>query len=128
MHDLSRDLGKQIELVTDGEETELDKTMIEQLDDPLVHLIRNSIDHGLEEPAGSAWPPASRKWGTIKLSARHAGAEVLITVADDGRGLDRERIRAKAEERGLIAPDATAHRQRTFPDPISSRASRPPSR
>jgi len=105
VHDLSHDLGKEVELVTEGEETELDKTMIEQLNDPLVHLIRNCIDHGIEEPAGrqaAGKPPV----GQIKLSARHAGTEVLITITDDGRGLNRERIRARAIERGLIQADA----------------------
>jgi len=105
VHDLSRDLGKDMELVTSGEETELDKTVIERLADPLVHLIRNSSDHGLEDPAGraAAGKPAR---GRITLTARHAGAEVLISVADDGRGLDRARIQARAEENGLLAPGA----------------------
>jgi two-component system, chemotaxis family, sensor kinase CheA len=104
VHDLSRDLGKQVELVTEGEETELDKTMIEQLNDPLVHLIRNSIDHGLEDPAGRN-AASKPQMGLIKLSARHAGTEVLITIADDGRGLNRERIRERAIERGLMSAD-----------------------
>ncbi|MDR3469522.1 MAG: chemotaxis protein CheA [Xanthobacteraceae bacterium] len=105
VHDLSRDLGKEIELVTTGEDTELDKTVIERLADPLVHLIRNSGDHGLETPDGraAAGKPAS---GRISLTARHAGAEVLITIGDDGRGLDRARIQARAEENGLLAPGA----------------------
>lgn len=105
LHDLARELGKSVELVTGGEETELDKTMIERLADPLVHLIRNAIDHGLEGPEGRSTagkPPG----GTIRLAARHAGAEVLLTVADDGRGLDAERIRAKALEQGLIGAEA----------------------
>ena len=105
VHDLSRDLGKEVELLMVGEETELDKTVIEQLNDPLVHLIRNSIDHGIEMPAdriASGKPPA----GQITLSARHAGTEVHITIIDDGRGLNRERIRARAIERGLVAADA----------------------
>jgi len=105
VHDISRDLGKQIELVTEGEETELDKTMIERLADPLVHVIRNAADHGLEEPAGRA-AAGKPSIGRIILSARHAGAEVQISVKDDGRGLDSKRIRAKAQENGLIAPDA----------------------
>jgi two-component system chemotaxis sensor kinase CheA len=105
VHDLSRDLGKQVELVTEGEETELDKTMIEQLNDPLVHLIRNCIDHGIEDPAERA-AAGKPQMGQIKLSARHAGTEVLIAIADDGRGLNRERIRARAAERGLIPADA----------------------
>ncbi|HYD68927.1 chemotaxis protein CheA [Azospirillum sp.] len=105
VHDLSRDLGKAVELVTGGEETELDKTVVERLADPVVHLIRNAVDHGLETPEGRAAagkPPAGR----VRLTARHAGAEVQIIIADDGRGLDRERIRARAEEQGLLAPGA----------------------
>jgi two-component system, chemotaxis family, sensor kinase CheA len=104
VHDLSRDLGKEIELTTAGEETELDKTMIERLADPLVHVIRNAADHGLENATTrvAAGKPAA---GHISLVARHAGAEVLISVADDGRGLDAKRIRTKAEEQGLITPD-----------------------
>lgn len=103
VYDLSRDLGKQVELATAGEETELDKTMIERLADPLVHLIRNAIDHGLEDPQSrvAAAKPAA---GRVLLTAKHSGAEVLVTISDDGRGLDRERIRAKAEEQGLLAP------------------------
>ena len=105
VHDLSRDLGKEIEMTTAGEETELDKTMIERLADPLVHVIRNAADHGLEdsETRVAAGKPAA---GHISLVARHAGAEVLISMSDDGRGLDAKRIRAKAEESGLIAADA----------------------
>jgi two-component system chemotaxis sensor kinase CheA len=105
LHDLSRDLGKPVELVTSGEETELDKTMIERLADPLVHLIRNAVDHGLEMPEArhAVGKPAG---GVIRLKARHAGAEVLVTVSDDGRGLDAERIRAKALEQGLITAEA----------------------
>ncbi|MCO4053364.1 MAG: chemotaxis protein CheA [Bosea sp.] len=103
IHDLSRDLGKPVEFVTVGEDTELDKTMIERLADPLVHLIRNSIDHGIEQPERRA---ASGKaaTGRIELSARYVGAQVLVTVQDDGAGLDTARIRAKAEETGLLAP------------------------
>ena len=105
IHDLSRDTGKVIELVTEGETTELDKTVIERLADPLVHMIRNAADHGLETPEQrqAAGKPAA---GRITLSARQSGAEVLISIADDGRGIDRARVRAKAEENGLIAADA----------------------
>ena len=114
VHDLSRDLGKDIEFLTIGEDTELDKTVIERLGDPLIHLVRNAIDHGLEDKAGraNAGKPAQ---GQISLSARHAGAEVLISVRDDGRGLDRERIQARAEETGLIAPGATLTDAELFP-------------
>ncbi|MBN2656439.1 MAG: chemotaxis protein CheA [Spirochaetales bacterium] len=104
VRDLSADLGKGIALVTVGGETELDKTVIEKLNDPLVHLIRNSIDHGIESPEEriAAGKPAG---GTITLSARHSGASVIITVADDGAGLDTVRIRRKAIDKGLILPD-----------------------
>ena len=106
VHDLSRDLGKPVEFVTAGEDTELDKTMIERLADPLVHLIRNAIDHGIETPErrGASDKPAT---GRIELLAEHVGAQVLVTVRDDGAGLDGARIRAKAEEQGLVAPGAT---------------------
>ena len=105
VHDLAHDLGKDIELVTVGEETELDKTVIDRLNDPLIHLIRNAVDHGIEGPDGrrAAGKPAQ---GRITLSARHSGAEVLVSVKEDGRGLDRERIYARAEETGLIMPGA----------------------
>jgi two-component system chemotaxis sensor kinase CheA len=105
VHDLAQELGKKIELTTIGEETELDKTMIERLNDPLIHLIRNAIDHGLEGPEAriAAGKPAP---GRITLSARHAGAEVLVSIADDGRGLDRSRIQARAEEQGLLPSGA----------------------
>ena len=106
VHDLSRDLGKPVELVTEGEDTELDKTVIERLADPLTHIIRNSLDHGLELPEGrlAAGKTAA---GRLRLAARHVGAEVQITIGDDGRGLDRARIRQKAEEAGLMAPGAS---------------------
>ena len=105
IRDLASDLGKKIELVTIGEETELDKTVIERLNDPLIHLIRNAIDHGLENPEDRAAAGKSPV-GRITLSARHAGAEVRVSIIDDGRGLDRARIRARAEENGLLTPDA----------------------
>ncbi len=103
VRDLTGELHKEIELVTQGEETELDKTVIERLGDPLVHLLRNSIDHGIESPADrqNAGKPAT---GVIRLSAAHAGGEVVITVADDGAGLNAKAIRKRAEERGLIVP------------------------
>jgi two-component system chemotaxis sensor kinase CheA len=103
VHDLSRETGKTIDLVTDGESTEVDKTVTEQLADPIVHLIRNSCDHGLEtaDERLKAGKPAA---GQVKLAAQHAGGEVLITISDDGRGIDRARVRAKAEANGLIQP------------------------
>ncbi|SFV38358.1 two-component system, chemotaxis family, sensor kinase CheA [Devosia crocina] len=105
VHDLSTELGKQIEFITTGEETELDKTVIERLADPLVHLIRNSVDHGLESAEKRLAAGKDAK-GTVRLSAVYSGAEVAISVIDDGAGLNHERIRAKAEENGLILPDA----------------------
>ncbi|OJG01039.1 chemotaxis protein CheA [Pararhizobium antarcticum] len=105
VHDLSRETGKEIELVTEGETTEVDKTVIDRLADPLVHLVRNSIDHGLEVPQDriAAGKPAK---GKILLSAQQTGGEVIITIKDDGRGINRERVRAKAESSGLIQPGA----------------------
>ncbi|MBN1242397.1 MAG: chemotaxis protein CheA [Spirochaetales bacterium] len=105
VRDLSLELGKDAELATEGADTELDKTVIEKLGDPLVHIIRNSLDHGIERPADriSAGKPRS---GTIRLSAMHSGAYVLIQVADDGGGLDRAAIKSKALERGIISPGA----------------------
>ncbi len=105
VHDLSRDLGKPVDFVTIGEDTEMDKTMIERLADPLVHLIRNAIDHGIENADDRARTSKSAT-GRIELSARYVGAQVLVTVQDDGAGLNTARIRAKAEENGLIAPGA----------------------
>jgi two-component system chemotaxis sensor kinase CheA len=106
VRDLSAELGKEAALVTSGGETELDKTVIERLGDPLVHIIRNSIDHGLESPdrRRSQGKPAE---GTIELAAVHSGAHVLIRITDDGAGLDAEAIRTKAVDRGLLAPDET---------------------
>jgi len=103
VRDLSAELGKEIDLVTSGEETELDKTVIERLGDPLVHLLRNSIDHGIEHPA-ERLAAGKPERGVISLAAAHAGGEVVITVADDGAGLDVAAIRAKAEARGLVTP------------------------
>ncbi|HTX72119.1 MAG TPA: chemotaxis protein CheA [Rectinemataceae bacterium] len=113
VRDLSTELGKEAELLTEGAETELDKTVIERLGDPLVHIIRNSIDHGIETPdrRAKAGKPAK---GTIKLAARHSGAYVLIQVSDDGAGLDREAIRAKAVERGLLVPSQELPDQELF--------------
>ncbi len=105
VHDLSRDLGKPVEFVTSGEDTELDKTMIECLADPLVHLIRNAVDHGIEDSATRA-AAGKTEQGRIELQAVHSGAQVLVTVKDNGGGLNTARIRAKAEEQGLIAPGA----------------------
>ncbi|MBD9388287.1 chemotaxis protein CheA [Agrobacterium sp. AGB01] len=105
IHDLARETGKHIELVTEGESTEVDKGVIERLADPLVHLVRNSCDHGLETPEEriAAGKPAI---GTITLVARQSGGDVTISIRDDGRGINRDRVRAKAESSGIIAANA----------------------
>jgi two-component system chemotaxis sensor kinase CheA len=104
VHDLARDLGKAVDLTIEGADTELDKTVIEQLGDPLLHLIRNSMDHGIEA-AELRSSRGKRATATIHLSARHAGGSVLIGVSDDGGGIDAEAVRARAIEKGLIAAD-----------------------
>ncbi len=104
VRDLAGKLGKQVELKTVGESAELDKGLIEKIADPLTHLVRNSLDHGLETPEArlAAGKPAA---GTITLTAMHQGGSILIEVSDDGAGLSRERILGKARERGLPAHD-----------------------
>jgi len=104
VRDLSQELGKRIVLETRGEDTELDKTVIERLNDPLVHLLRNSIDHGIESPE-DRMAQGKNPEGRIELSAEHSGGEVLIRIVDDGAGINPERIRAKAVEKGIIAAD-----------------------
>ena len=104
VRDLSNEMGKQIDLLTSGEETELDKTVIEKLNDPLVHLIRNSIDHGIESPEDRE-AKGKKKTGTVKLKAEHSGASVRITIEDDGAGLNRQKILSKAAGNKLIGDD-----------------------
>ena len=99
--DLARSLGKDVELVLSGEETEMDKTMIEDLNDPLVHLVRNAVDHGVETVEGRVAAGKPEK-SQVELSARQEGDHILITIADDGRGMRPELIRNKAVEKGLI--------------------------
>jgi len=104
VRDLSNDLGKQVEMKTDGGDTELDKTVIEQLNDPLIHIIRNSIDHGIESPEVRK-ASGKNEQGIVHLSAIHSGSNVLIQIKDDGAGLDVNKIRKKAIERNLMHPD-----------------------
>jgi len=113
VRDLSHSLGKSVELVMEGADTELDKSVIEKLHDPLVHLIRNCIDHGIESPADrtSAGKPAH---GTVRLSAAHSGAHVLIRIEDNGAGMNSDAIRRKGIEKGMIAPDAEVSEQELF--------------
>lgn len=105
IHDLSNDLGKEVVVVTEGEETELDKNVLEQLNDPLIHILRNAIDHDIEAPDVREAKGKPRQ-GTIRLEAEHAGSDVLIRISGDGAGLDTDAIFAKAVEKGLIPPDA----------------------
>ncbi|MBE0504725.1 MAG: chemotaxis protein CheA [Desulfuromonadales bacterium] len=105
VHDLSQELGKNLQIVTDGAETELDKTVIERLNDPLMHLIRNAVDHGIEAPEVRR-QKHKPEVGTVWLSAAHVGASVIIVVRDDGQGIDRTAVRRKAESVGLLAPGA----------------------
>ncbi|MDR3322737.1 MAG: chemotaxis protein CheA [Zoogloeaceae bacterium] len=102
--DLARQLGKDVELVLAGEETEVDKTMIEDLSDPLIHLIRNAVDHGVEDPGERAAAGKSAK-SLVRLEARQEGDHIVLIVADDGRGMVADRIRAKAVEKGLITEE-----------------------
>jgi two-component system chemotaxis sensor kinase CheA len=113
VHDLSHELGKEIDLVTEGAETELDKTVLDQLGDPLVHLIRNGIDHAIGTPEERIRNGRPRR-GTIRLTATHAGSHVVIAIQDDGRGLDAEAIRAKAMEKGLISAETTLSEKEIF--------------
>jgi two-component system chemotaxis sensor kinase CheA len=101
VRDLMKETGKDIELVTFGEDTELDKSIIEELNDPLVHLMRNAGDHGLEDTAGRRAAGKPER-GTITVRAEHEGNHIVISVADDGRGMDPEKLKAKAIERGMI--------------------------
>ena len=107
VRDLSQKLGKQVELKTIGETTEMDKSLVERITDPLTHLVRNSLDHGLETPEKrrAAGKPET---GTITLSAYHQSGNIVIEVGDDGAGLNRARILAKAKERGMAVSDAMA--------------------
>lgn len=114
VRDLAKELGKEIALEMQGEETELDKTVIEQLNDPLVHIIRNSVDHGIELPAERK-KLGKDTTGTIRLIAEHCGAEVRISIIDDGAGLDPERIRIKAIEKGLLPPDSVLADHEIYP-------------
>ncbi|GAB6935750.1 chemotaxis protein CheA [Calditerricola yamamurae] len=101
VRDLSRELGKRVELVIEGAETELDRTVVDEIGDPLVHLLRNAIDHGLE-PVEERRQAGKPETGQVKLSAYHSGNHVIIEVSDDGRGINRDKVLRKALERGLI--------------------------
>ncbi len=108
VRDLSTSLGKDIELDLVGRDTELDRTVVDSLGDPLVHLVRNSLDHGIEPPDVRVAAGKPRT-GTLTIAARHAGGSVVIEVRDDGRGIDPEAVARKAVERGLIEAEAAKH-------------------
>ena len=107
VRDMSRDLGKKIELELEGVETELDKTLVEAVKDPLTHLVRNSVDHGLEKPEERRKNGKSET-GTVVIRSYHEGGQVIIEIKDDGRGLSREKIGQKAVEKGLLTEEQLA--------------------
>ncbi|SDY79297.1 chemotaxis protein CheA [Citreimonas salinaria] len=113
VRDLSGELGKQVKLDTRGGETEVDKNVIDSLTEPLVHIIRNAIDHGIESPQERA-ARGKPEHALVKMQARQSGGEVLISVTDDGAGLDAEAIRARAIERGLLAADQEASDEQLY--------------
>lgn len=114
VRDLASKNGKKLQLVLSGEETELDKTVIESIGDPLTHLVRNSADHGLEPPEERA-AAGKPEQGTIRMNAFHEGGNICITVEDDGRGLNREKILAKARKQGLVAESETPSDEQIWP-------------
>jgi two-component system chemotaxis sensor kinase CheA len=113
VRDVSKDLGKQIELTINGGETELDKTVVEKINDPLTHLIRNALDHGIEMPEARR-AKGKPETGTVLLNAYHDSGHIVIQIRDDGAGLDPERIRAKAEAMGKVQPEQQLSRQDIF--------------
>jgi two-component system chemotaxis sensor kinase CheA len=110
LRDLAGKLGKKVELVTQGEATELDKGLVEKITDPLTHLVRNSCDHGIELPA-ERLARGKPEHGTITLVASHQGGSIVIEVRDDGRGLNRAKLLKKARERGIEAPDTLSDQE-----------------
>lgn len=113
IRDLSVKIGKKVELKLSGEQTELDKTVMEQISDPLVHLVRNAIDHGLEPPE-ERLKSGKNETGIVHLNAYHKSGNIVIEISDDGRGIDTERVLEKAKEKGLIAQNAELTQQQIF--------------
>lgn len=113
VRDLSATQGKQVQLLLSGEETEIDRNIVEELGDPLVHMVRNSVDHGIEMPEVRV-AQGKPALGTVRLHAMHSGGGIVITISDDGKGLDQNRILAKAIQRGLIDADATPTEKEIF--------------
>ena len=113
VHDLANKTGKEMELVIRGEQTELDKTVMEQIGDPLVHLVRNAVDHGIETTEVRLANGKPRK-GTISLDAYHQGGNIVIEINDDGGGINRQKVFAKAVEKGIVEPNATLSDSQVF--------------
>ena len=113
IRDYATKTGKNVELTLNGEQTELDKTIMEQLSDPLTHLVRNAIDHGLESPEERRLNGKSET-GTINLNAYHKGGNIIVEISDDGHGIDPQKIRAKAIQKGMISADAQLSDQEVF--------------
>jgi two-component system, chemotaxis family, sensor kinase CheA len=113
VRDLSKELGKEINFTAEGVETELDKSIIENITDPILHMLRNCIDHGIESPAERAAKGKPRQ-GSIRMKALQSGTSVYIQIADDGKGIDAEKIRQKAVAKGLLAADAVLSEKETY--------------
>ncbi len=107
VRDLARNLNKQVDLEMDGAEVELDRTVLEEMSEPLVHLLRNAVDHGIEDPEARA-REGKDPYGTIRLQAKREKSQVIISISDDGRGIDPDVVRQKAVDKGLVTPDETA--------------------
>ncbi len=107
VRDLARELKKEVKLIIEGEDTELDRSIVEEIGDPLVHLVRNAIDHGIEPPEEREFLGKPRQ-GTLRLAAYHEGNHIVILVEDDGRGIDIEKVKKKALERGLVTENELA--------------------
>ncbi|MBM3853183.1 MAG: chemotaxis protein CheA, partial [Verrucomicrobia bacterium] len=104
--DLAREIGKKVNFITSGEDTELDRTVVEEIGDPMVHMVRNALDHGLE-PAAERGTAGKPETGTLHLNAYHQGSNIVIELRDDGRGIDPEKVLAKARRQGLVPEGAT---------------------
>ena len=114
VRDASKKVNKEIEFTTDGEETEVDKTMVDSLSDPLIHIMRNAIDHGIEDSAEDRIAAGKSAKGHVQLRAYHKGGNIAIEVRDDGRGINREKVYAKALERGIISENDELSDQQVF--------------
>jgi two-component system chemotaxis sensor kinase CheA len=107
VRDLARKLGKKVQLIIEGEDTELDRSILDKLEDPLIHLVRNAVDHGIEPPEERV-KEGKPETGTIRLFAFHEGDHIVVGIEDDGRGIDPEKVKKKALEKGLITPEQAA--------------------